>query len=175
MARPQGRGGSQRGRRDSGVDDGFDQRTLELSRVTRVTKGGKRMRFRACVAVGDRKGTIGVGLAKGADVAQAIAKATHQAKRGLVRVLIDRQTIPHRVEAKEGAAYVMLKPAPQGTGIIAGGVVRVLLELSGIENIVSKILGSPNKVNNVRAAVKALQQLRPRPQRKGEGSVISNQ
>lgn len=175
MARPHGRtGGRQRGR-EGQHDDGFVQRTLDLARVTRVTKGGKRMRFRACVAVGDRKGQIGVGLAKGADVSQAISKATHQARQNLMRILIDRQTIPHRSQAKYGAAVVLLKPAPTGTGIIAGGVVRSVLELAGIENVVSKILRSRNKVNNVRAALKALQQLRPRPQRKSGGPVISNQ
>lgn len=166
MARPMGRGG-QRGRSRAGgqEDDGFSQRVIDLARVTRVTAGGKRMRFRACVVVGDRKGTVGAGLAKGADVQQSIAKATHQAKRNLLKVQMYRGTIPHRVLAKEGAGIVLLKPAPVGTGIIAGGVVRAVLELSGIENVVSKILGSKNKINNVRATFKALGQLRPRPQR----------
>ncbi len=161
-----GRGG-QRGRSHRGgqEDDGFSQRVIDLARVTRVTAGGKRMRFRACVVVGDRKGTVGSGIAKGSDVQQSIAKATHQAKRNLLKVQMHRGTIPHRVLAKEGAASVLLKPAPVGTGIIAGGVVRAVLELSGIENVVSKILGSKNKINNVRATFKALSELRPRPQR----------
>jgi small subunit ribosomal protein S5 len=123
------------------------------------------MRFRACVVVGDRKGRVGVGVAKGLDVAQAMAKAANQAKRNLHPVLLDRKTIPHRVQAKEGAAVVLLKPAPLGTGIIAGGVVRTILEVAGVENVSSKILGSKNKINNARATLRALEQLRPRPQR----------
>lgn len=161
-----GRGGQRGGRRtNTGEEDGFSQRVLDLARVTRVTAGGKRMRFRACVIVGDRKGKVGAGLAKGSDVQQSIAKATRQAKQHLVSIQMHRGTIPHRVAAKEGAASVLLKPAPEGTGIIAGGVVRAVLELSGIENVVSKILGSKNKINNVRATFKALQELRPRPER----------
>ena len=100
---------------------------------------------------------MGVGVAKGADVASAIAKANRQAEKNLVRVSIVRETIPHRVDAKFGAAIVMLKPAPAGTGIKAGGVVRVLLALAGVPNVVSKIFGSKNKLNNARATLLALQ------------------
>lgn len=135
----------------------FEQRVLDIARVTRVTAGGKRMRFRACVAIGDKKGRVGVGVAKGADVASAIVKANRQAEKNLVRVSMVRDTIPHRVDAKFGAAVVMLKPAPAGTGIKAGGVVRVLLALAGVPNVVSKIFGSKNKINNARATILALQ------------------
>ncbi len=135
----------------------FEQRVLDLARVTRVTAGGKRMRFRACIAIGNKKGRVGVGVAKGADVASAIVKANRQAEKSLVTVTMVRDTIPHRVDAKFGAAIVMLKPAPAGTGIKAGGVVRVLLALAGVPNIVSKIFGSKNKINNARATLLALQ------------------
>lgn len=135
----------------------FEQRVLDLARVTRVTAGGKRMRFRACIAIGNKKGRVGVGVAKGADVASAIVKANRQAEKSLVTVTMVQGTIPHRVDAKFGAAIVMLKPAPAGTGIKAGGVVRVLLALAGVPNVVSKIFGSKNKINNARATLLALQ------------------
>ena len=147
----------------------FEQRVLDLARVTRVTAGGKRMRFRACIAIGDKKGRVGVGVAKGADVASAIVKANRQAEKNLIRVTIINETIPHRVDAKFGAAVIMLKPAPVGTGIKAGGVVRVLLALAGVPNAVSKIFGSNNKLNNARATIQALQSFKVR-----EASEISN-
>lgn len=137
----------------------FDQRVVEVARVTRVTAGGKRMRFRALVVIGDHKGRVGAGLAKGADVSMAISKATAQARKSLNHVPMLKETIPHEVWAKEGAAQVLIKPAPLGTGIIAGGVVRIVMELAGVGNAVSKILGSSNKVNTVRATMKALNQL----------------
>ncbi|MDO8581551.1 MAG: 30S ribosomal protein S5 [bacterium] len=140
----------------------FEQRVLDLARVTRVTAGGKRMRFRACIAIGDKKGRVGVGVAKGADVASAIVKANRQAEKGLIRVTMVHDTIPHRVDAKFGAAIVMLKPAPAGTGVKAGGVVRVLLALAGVPNVVSKIFGSKNKINNARATLLALQSFKTR-------------
>ncbi|MFC1687959.1 30S ribosomal protein S5 [Patescibacteria group bacterium] len=138
----------------------FDQEVIDIARVTRVMAGGKRMRFRACVVIGDRKGRVGMGLAKGADVSGAITKAVSQAKKQLIRITIVNDTIPHVVLQKSGAAIVLLKPAPKGSGIIAGGAVRPLFELAGIKNIVSKMLGSQNKVNNVRAAIIALSSLR---------------
>lgn len=135
----------------------FEQRVLDLSRVTRVTAGGKRMRFRACIAIGDKKGRVGVGVAKGADVASAIVKANRQAEKNCIKVTMRNETIPHRVDAKFGAAVIMIKPAPAGTGIKAGGVVRILLALAGVPNAVSKIFGSKNKINNARATIQALQ------------------
>jgi small subunit ribosomal protein S5 len=153
-----GRGGDRRGpRRDRPEEPKeFDQRTLELARVTRVTKGGKRMRFRACVILGDHKGRVGFGVAKGSDVAQSVAKATTQAKKNLITVPLKNGTILHRVATKFAAASVLINPAPQGTGIKAGGAVRVVLELAGVPNATAKILGSNNKINNTKAAIKAL-------------------
>jgi small subunit ribosomal protein S5 len=153
-----------RGGRDSPERE-FDQKTIELARVSRVMAGGKRMRFRACVAIGDRRGQVGVGVAKGADVSLAISKATAAARRRLVRIPLYEDTLPHEVRVKFKAATVLLKPAPRGTGIIAGGAVRSILELGGVPNVVSKMLGSKNKINNVKAAILALQALRPRAPR----------
>jgi len=137
----------------------FDQRILDLARVTRVTKGGKRMRFRTCVIIGDRKGRVGYGVAKGADVAASVNKAVTQAKKRMINVLIINGTIPHAVHQKFSAASIIIKPAPKGTGIKAGGAIRVVLELAGVPNAVGKILGSNNKINNAKATMKALQSL----------------
>lgn len=142
------------------VADEFDQKIIDLARVTRVMAGGKRMRFRACVVVGNRKGRIGFAVAKGADVTLAINKAVTKAKKNLFSITIYRGTIPHVVRAKYKAAEVLLKPAPSGAGIKAGGAVREVLEVSGIPNIVSKILGSNNKINNIKAAFMALSELK---------------
>lgn len=157
-----GRGGDRRGGRGQQERDPreFEQKTLELSRVTRVTKGGKRMRFRATVVVGDKKGRVGFGVAKGADVSMALDKAARQAKKRLVTIPLIKGTIPHAVTAKFGAAEVILKPAPQGTGLKCGGPARIVLELAGVPNAVSKILGGKNKINNVKAAFAALHMLR---------------
>lgn len=118
------------------------------------------MRFRALIAVGDHKGRVGAAVAKGSDVAQAIAKSTERAKKHLVTIPMVKESIPHQVITRFGGAMVLLKPAPGGTGIIAGGVIRQVLELSGVGNIVSKRLGSKNKLNNVRATLRALESLR---------------
>lgn len=115
------------------------------------------MRFRALVVVGDHQGKVGAGLAKGADVSMAVNKATTKAKKHMIRVPVAKDTIPHQIIAKFGSSRVLLKPAPLGTGIIAGGPIRVVLGVAGIPNVVSKMLGSPNKINNVRAVLKALQ------------------
>jgi small subunit ribosomal protein S5 len=118
------------------------------------------MRFRATVVVGDKKGRVGFGVAKGADVAMALDKASRQAKKRLVQVPLHKGTIPHEVAAKFGAAMVIIKPAPQGTGLKSGGPARIVLELAGVPNAVSKILGGKNKINNVKAAFAALKMLR---------------
>jgi small subunit ribosomal protein S5 len=138
----------------------FEQQLVDLARVTRVVAGGKRLRFRACMVVGNRKGKVGEGVAKGLDVAAAIEKAVKKAKKNLITVPIINETIPHEVLEKYGAALVLLKPARPGRGIIAGGPVRVVLELAGIPNVTSKILGSKNKINNVRATINALRKLK---------------
>ena len=138
----------------------FEQKILELSRVTRVTKGGKRMRFRTCLLIGDRKGRVGVGVAKGADVQISIEKAYRQAKKNVITVPLSKETIPYDVSAKFGAAKVIIKPAPKGAGLKSGGAVRMVLTLAGVPNAVSKILGTNNKINNAKAAFAALRQLK---------------
>jgi len=138
----------------------FDQSIVEIARVTRVMAGGKRMSFRACVVIGDRKGRVGMGLAKAKDVPMAVQKAVRQAEKSMIKVGLRNGTIAHSVHLKLGAARIMLKPAPAGTGIISGGAVRTVLELAGIENACSKIFGSNNKVNNIRAALLALSSLK---------------
>ena len=140
--------------------DEFDQQMIDLARVTRVMAGGKRMRFRACVVIGDRKGRAGWAVAKAADVSQAIQKAVTRAKKDILSVSIAEGTIPHEVRVKFKAARLLLKPAKKGRGLIAGGVVRTVLDLAGIKDIVSKMYGSNNKINNVAATFLALSQLR---------------
>jgi small subunit ribosomal protein S5 len=165
-------GGSRPPRRDNrgrrnGSRDEFEQRILEIARVTRVMAGGKRMNFRACVAIGDRKGSVGVGLGKGSDVTIAINKAVNRAKKTLVKVPVLNDTIPHTILQKVGAASIIFKPAKQGRGVIAGGVARAILELTGIKNVSSKVLGSNNKVNNARCTLAALGNLRQPDSRPG--------
>lgn len=139
----------------------FESKLLDLARVTRVTAGGKRFRFRAVMVLGNKNGKVGVGVAKGLDVAQSIEKATRLAKRNLIEVPIINETIPHEVLAKFGAARVLLKPQRKGRGLVAGGTVRVICALAGIKNISSKVLGATsNKINNARATIKALKELK---------------
>lgn len=140
----------------------FDQHILDLARVTRVTKGGKQLSFRATVIIGDRKGQVGYGIDKGKDVQIAVEKAVNQAKKNMIRVPIVEETVPHRVEAKFKAGRVMIKPAPRGSGIIAGSALRTVLDLAGIPNASGKILGrTNNKLTNVKAAFEALQMFKP--------------
>lgn len=139
----------------------FDERTLHIDRVARVVKGGRRFRFRALVAVGDHKGRVGVGIAKGADVTAAVTKATEVAKKSMITVPLYKNTIPHEVQAKVGGAEVLIKPASAGTGLIAGSVTRTLLEVAGVSNALSKSLGSSNRANSVYATIAALQRLVP--------------
>jgi len=154
-----GRKGGGRGRND-GIPEEFEQKMIDIARVTRVMAGGKRMRFRACVAIGNKKGRVAIGLAKGADVTGAVTKAVNKAKKDFIDIPIVNETIPHEVYQKLGAAKILFKPAKKGRGIIAGGAVRILLELSGIKNITSKILGTGNKVNNVKCTIEALKNLK---------------
>ncbi len=139
----------------------YDERTLHIDRVARVVKGGRRFRFRALVVVGDRKHKVGVGTAKGADVTAAITKATEVAKKNLVTVSLYKGTLPHEVEKKVSGAHILLKPASAGTGLIAGGVVRTILEVAGVKNALSKSLGSTNKTNTAYATIEALESLVP--------------
>ena len=139
----------------------YDERTLHIDRVARVVKGGRRFRFRALVVVGDRKSKVGIGSAKGADVTAAVTKATDIAKKNFVTVPLYKGTLPHDVTAKVGGANILLKPASPGTGLIAGGVVRTILEVAGVNNAISKSLGSTNKTNTAYATIAALQSLVP--------------
>jgi len=139
----------------------FDERTLHIDRVARVVKGGRRFRFRALVVVGDRKHKVGIGTAKGADVTAAVTKATEVAKKNFVTVSLYKGTLPHEVERKVSGAHILLKPASAGTGLIAGGVVRTILEVAGVHNALSKSLGSSNKTNTAYATIEALDSLVP--------------
>ncbi len=156
MARPK----QGRGRGQEPVKREFEQKIVEIKRVTRVVAGGKRMRFRALVVIGDRKGRVGMGLRKGADVSEAVNKAVNTAKKNLITVKIINDTIPHEIKFKYKSATVFLKPAMSGTGVIAGGAIRPVLDLVGIKNVLSKMIGSSNKTNNVMATYLALTKLR---------------
>lgn len=139
----------------------FDERVVHIDRVARVVKGGRRFRFRALVVVGDRKNKVGIGLAKGADVTAAVTKATDVAKKHMHLIAVEKGTIPHEAEAKVGGARILIKPAAVGTGLIAGGVVRTVLEVAGVSNALSKSLGSTNKANTAYATIAALQSVEP--------------
>lgn len=156
-------------RRDAGARDAapveqkqFEELVINVDRVSRVVKGGRRFRFKALVVVGDRKNKVGVGVAKGADVQAAIAKATDVAKKNMITIPVVNNTIPHDVEVKVCGARVLLKPAAPGTGIIAGGVVRSIIGVTSVKNMLSKSLGSTNKVNIAYATIDALRSLVPK-------------
>ena len=134
----------------------YDQKLLDLARVARVVKGGRRFRFRATLVIGNRKGKVGVGVGKGADVSDAIKKAFDDAKKSMITVSMKGNTIMHDIEHKKGAARIILKTAVSGRGIIAGGAIRTVVDLAGIKDIVSKSLGTPNKLSVARAVVEAL-------------------
>ncbi len=140
----------------------FDQKTVEIRRVTRVVAGGKRMRFRALVVIGDKKGRVGMGLRKGGDVTEAVNKSVNEAKKNLVTLPLSNGTIPHEINVKYKSSKLMLKPARPGTGVIAGGAIRSVMELAGVRNVVSKLLGSNNNANNVKAVMLAFKQLKSR-------------
>lgn len=153
----------------------WGQKVIGLARVTRVVAGGRRFRFRAAVVVGNKKGKVGLGVAKGPDVSIAIDKAVTQARKNLIEVVISKGTIPYEVKAKFKGAYVLLKPASLGAGIIAGGPVRAVVELVGIKDISSKMLGSNDKISNAKATFKALQSLETKGevwQRRGKREKI---
>lgn len=158
---PRGRGG--RDSRGPRVEEEkqFDERVINIDRVARVVKGGRRFRFRALVVVGDKKGKVGIGIAKGADVTTAVAKAVDVAKKNFISVKTYKGTIPHEAESKVGGAKILIKPAAQGTGLIAGGTVRTVLEVAGVSNVLSKSLGSSNKINTAYATIAALESLVP--------------
>jgi small subunit ribosomal protein S5 len=140
----------------------YDERVINVNRVARVVKGGRRFRFQALVVVGDKKGKVGIGVSKGADVTTAVTKATDVAKKNMVKVVLYKGTLPHEAEAKVGGAHILIKPASAGTGLIAGGVIRTVLEVAGVSNVLSKSLGSTNKINTAYATVAALTSLVPK-------------
>ena len=138
------------------------EKVVSVNRVSKKTKGGNKSGFSVLVVVGDRKGQVGVGLGKAIDVSSAMVKAVDYAKKHLFRVEMYNTTIPHDIRIKRGAAEVLLKPAPKGSGIIAGGAVRAVVEAAGITDISSKVLGTNNKASNVYACLKALSLLKPK-------------
>ncbi len=141
---------------ERGPKDSFEEKVIEVSRVSRTVKGGRRIRFRALIVVGDKNGKVGMGLGKSNEVSQAVAKAASQARKKLISVPIINGTIPHEVIGQYGAAKVLLKPSSSGTSIVAGGSVRVVAELAGISDLLAKSLGSRNKINNIAATISAL-------------------
>lgn len=163
---PRGNGprGNNRGRRDQAPQEPkqFEEVVINIDRVSRVVKGGRRFRFKALVVVGDRKNKVGIGVAKGADVQTAVQKATDVAKKNIITFPLVNGTIPHDNEVKFSGARVLLKPAAPGTGIIAGGVIRSIIGTTGINNLLSKSLNSTNKVNIAYATIEALRALVPK-------------
>jgi len=159
MPKPQGR----KGRAHMREPKEYEEEVIQIDRVTRVVKGGRRLRFRATVVIGNKKGKVGVGIGKSTEVTGAIQKAISKAKKTLITVPMVGQTIPHKVKLKYKSAHLLLMPACPGTGIIAGGPLRKIIELSGIEDILSKSLGNNNKLTNSQAAIMALQKLQEMP------------
>jgi small subunit ribosomal protein S5 len=149
----------------------LEERVVQINRVAKVVKGGRRFSFSAVVVVGDGAGHVGVGLGKAGEVPEAIRKGVEDAKKNIVRIPTIGTTIPHEVNAEYSAARVMLKPASQGTGVIAGGSVRAVVEAAGIRDILSKVYGSTNPVNVVRATLEALRSLRSAEQLSAQRGV----
>lgn len=145
----------------------FEEQIVEISRVSKKTKGGNKIGFSALAVVGDKKGKVGVGLGKAPDVSSAIRKGIIRAKKHLIEVPLIKGTIPFRIDIKVGAARLMLKPAPPGSGIIAGGAVRSVVSAAGIQNISSKVLGTTNPASNVHATLEALKRLSDLSRRNG--------
>lgn len=144
----------------------FAETVVQINRISKKTKGGNQMRFAALLVVGDRKGRVGVGIAKAKDVRGAIQKAVSQAKRSLIEVPLRGSTLSYEVNQKYGAAKIVLKPAPEGSGIIAGGAIRVVLEAAGVRNASGKIMGTKNKITNVYATLEALKKMKDIVERK---------
>lgn len=157
------------------VESEWKEQVVQIRRVTKVVKGGKKLSFRAIVIVGNKKGQVGMGVAKAAEVIVAIQKAVADGRKNLITVPIFKTTIPHMITGRSGAGSVVLKPASQGTGVIAGGAVRAVLELSGIENILSKSLGSKSPLNAANATLNALKSLRTFKEVANQRGISMNQ
>ena len=151
---------ARREREEMKPDDGFKSKLVAVNRITKVVKGGRNMRFSALVVVGDGNGSVGIGTGKAAEVPEAIKKAEGMARRNLVKIALSEGTIPHEVIGKFGTSQVLMRPAPDGTGVIAGGSVRAVVELAGIKNITTKSYGSRNPINSVKATFGGLTSLR---------------
>lgn len=164
-------GGNNRGGQDDRYPKEFEEVVVSINRVSKKTKGGNQMRFSVLVVVGDKKGKVGVGLAKAGDVRSAVRKATEAAKRRMIVVPLRGNTLPYSVSEKFSAARILLKPAPPGSGIIAGGAIRVVLESAGVRDAVGKILGTKNKTSNIYATLKALESISKIAERKGHKNV----
>lgn len=147
--------------REQRVPSEFQERVLEINRVTRVVKGGKRMRFRALVVIGDKINRVAFGLGKANDVTAAVAKAVNEAKKDISKIYLIEGSLPYKVTGSHKSAKVLIKPAKTGTGLIAGGSVRIVLELAGVKDAVAKVMGSSNKISNVVATIQALASVQP--------------
>lgn len=159
MAKPQGKRNAFKKREPKE----FEEEVIQIDRVTRVVKGGRKLRFRATVVIGNKKGKVGIGVGKSVEVTGAIQKAIAKAKKEMIKVTLDGSTIPHETKIKFKSSRILLMPAVPGTGLIAGGTVRKVLELAGVKDILSKCYGTTNKVNNTKGAFEALKSLRMTP------------
>ena len=160
-------------RNESLNDTKFIERLIKISRVTKVTKGGKKLSFRAVVVIGDENGQVGVGVGKAEDVVNAFKKAKTDGKKNLIKIPITKSlSIPHNVIGKFGACNIIMRPSIEGSGVIAGGAVRTVLEVAGIKNVIAKQLGSDNLLNNARASIVALKQLTTKSQVSKKRDII---